>query len=300
MGYLPLPSYKGGASRAGNADLTAQAPERYRGGSTPGHQPMEAPAPSYKGSFAPVKEFLLLRHAPQSHRQRFSPSLSGGALPSTVDSYKGGYGVAGVGKPLQEVPLSYKEPWGSPMRYGLASLPRMDGSPTPTLRGLIEPPLSYKEPWGWKRRYGFISAPRMDGSPTPELRGVIEPPLSYKEPWGRKRRYGFISWLRMDGSPTPTMRGLVELPPSYKEPWKGSCTHPRGLGLWQNPDTGEVYIEHMSDKKRFGTSRYGGKLYGMRSQTYFKYHKPAPPDISMVIPRRSDDPRGGGGDIPAG
>jgi hypothetical protein len=79
------------------------------------------------------------------------------------------------------------------------------------------------------------------------------------------------------------MRGLVELPPSYKEPWKGSCTHPRGLGLWQNPDTGEVYIEHMSDKKRFGTSRYGGKLYGMRSQTYFKYHKPAPPDISEVL-----------------
>ena len=319
MGYLPLPSYKGGASRARNADLTAQAPERYRGGNTPGQQPLEAPAPSYKGSFAPVKEFFLLRHAPQSRRQRFSPSLSGGALPSTVDSYKGGYGVAGVGKPLQEVPLSYREPWGSPLRYGLASLPRMDGSPTPTLRGLIEPPLSYKEPWGRKRRYGFISLPRMDGSPTPKLRGLIEPPPSYKEPWGRKRRYGFISlprmdgsptpklrgliepppsykepWgsrrrygfislPRMDGSPTPTMRGLVELPPSYKEPWRGMCTHPRGLGLWQNPDTGEVYIEHMSDKKRFGTSRYGGKLYGMRSQTYFKYHKPEAPDISEVL-----------------
>ena len=96
--------------------------------------------------------------------------------------------------------------------------------------------------------------------------------MSYKEPWGSPKRYG-------------TFR-FPDLPGGYRG---GSSINPRGIGLWQNPDTGEVYVEHMSDKKRFGTSRYGGKLYGMRSQTYFKYHKPEPePDSELILPREPE------------
>lgn len=185
--------------------------------------------PFYKGSFAPAKAAELARQAPQTHRRRFNGQrLTGKTRCIPVDSYKGGYGVASVGKPLQALPPSYKAPWGSQRRYTGA---------------MLAMPI------------------RMDGSPMP-ARTAMELPMSYKEPWGSQRRYG-KGWSP-SASPKP-YRG-------------GSVTNPKAP--WQNPETGEVYVEHLSDAKRYGNRRYGGKLYAQRSCKHYQAKKPETADIT--------------------
>ncbi|MCD7838413.1 MAG: hypothetical protein LUG65_05840, partial [Clostridiales bacterium] len=291
---LPLPSYNG--FRLSNLRFGAWR--------------LDAPIPSYKGSFAPAKVAELTRQAPQTHRRRFNGQrLTGKTWCIPVDSYRGGYGVAGVGRPRQALPPSYKGPWGGQRRYTgvmLATPIRMDGSPRPT-RTAMELPMSYKEPWGGNRRYTgvrFRLPIRMDGSPTPRSRAVVELPMSYKEPWGSQRRYGKITAIphpfsiRMDGSPVPESKVVVEPPMSYKEPWGsqkrygrgweypplpkayhgGSVTNPKAP--WQDPETGEVYVEHLSDAKRYGNRRYGGKLYAQRSCKHYQAKKPETANIT--------------------
>lgn len=319
--FAAIQRYRGGIAVAGEALIQNLNP----GGSHKrriipavryGFSPKELPAPSYKGGWAAAKPARLGRKAPQSHRFRTPLQYLGSKRWSVpVNSYKGGYGIAGVGKPVQELPLSYRHPWSFKAWYfglkGYHILPiRMDGSPWPDFRyvGFALPP-SYKESWGFRARYlGWrcyhLLPIRMDGSPWPEFRSVgPKLPLSYKEPWGFKLRYCgtknfHILPIHMDGAPCPDFRPVVELPASYKEPWGFKLRYGRGFSWkwtipgagyrggsrtnpvrpWQNPDTGALYIEHMSDRKRYGTSKYGGKLYGQRSPTYFKYHREELPD----------------------
>ncbi|MCD8191030.1 MAG: hypothetical protein LUD78_12590 [Clostridiales bacterium] len=182
---LPLPSYKGGVFAQGPGEVpTTHQPARHTGFRLSnlrfGAWRLDAPIPSYKGSFAPAKAAGLTRQAPQTHRRRFNGQrLTGKTWCIPVDSYKGGYGVAGVGKPLQALPPSYKAPWGSQRCYTgvmLAVPIRMDGSPMPS-RTAMELPMSYKEPWGGSRRYTgvrFRLPIRMDGSQTQQDRAVLE------------------------------------------------------------------------------------------------------------------------------
>lgn len=280
--FAAIESYRGGIATAGEAIIQNLAPgvshkRRIIPAVRYGFSPKELPAPSYKGGWAIAKPARLGRRAPQSHRFRLPWNQLGSKRWSVpVNSYKGGYGVAGVGKPIQELPLSYKEPWGFKARYfgfrGYRLLPiRMDGSPWPEFRHVgPELPPSYKEPWGFKIRYlgrkNFHLLPiHMDGAPHPDFRPVVELPASYKEPWGSKRRFGRgFGWKWT--IPGAGYRG-------------GSKTNP--VRPWQNPDTGEVFVEHMSDKKRYGTSKYGGKLYGQRSQHYYIYHREEVPDYDV-------------------
>jgi hypothetical protein len=273
----PTPSYKGGFSAASAADLSAAAPASHRAPQgllqiRYGQQPFQLPLPSYKGGFSAAKAARVSYHSPQSYRRGFARyRLSGKNWVVPVDSYKGGYSIAGTGRPIQELPRSYREPWGSKRRYGAVPiLPiRMDGSPTPQSQVVVEPPMSYKEPWGSKARYGRITAIptpiRMDGSPVPQSRVVVEPPMSYKESWGSQKRYG------KDKS----------IPAPEKHYYGGSTTNAKAP--WQNPETGEVYMEHLSNAKRYGNSRYGGKLYAPRSCKHFQKKSDTPIEESTLV-----------------
>lgn len=276
--FAALASYKGGFAAAGEADLSSMIPGGHRRPSSliPAvrygiFQPNQ-PAPSYKGGFAAAKPARMVRRAPQSHRFRFpltDPGSKRWSVP--VNSYKGGYGIAGVGRPIQELPMSYKEPWGFKARYygfgGYRILPiRLDGSPWPEFRhAAVELPRSYKEPWGFKLRYYGLAHFRplpihLDGAPQPDFHPIVELPRSYKEPWGLRFRYG---------------KGF---PLQWHIPGVGyqGGSRTRTKMAWQDPETGAIYHEHLSNAKRYGTHRYGGKLYAHRSIKHYQNLAPVP------------------------
>ncbi|MCD7822269.1 MAG: hypothetical protein LUG64_08715, partial [Clostridiales bacterium] len=287
-----LPSYKGGKSSAGSANLKGSLPLSYKEswGSQKRYGKFHFGAflPFYKGGKSAAGEARIpTPHRPKSYEKRKGRrSLGEVRFPLPLPSYKGGKSSASAADLRGTLPNSYKESWGSAKRYGSyrygSAVPHYKGGKSAA--GEARVPTAHRPgSFGGVRRFKSPDSTWRPNLPTPSYKGGASSargaklyttmPTSYRKGKGaageavipvphtpsshsgrRSDPKGMTGWR--PGMPTPSYKGGASSAKAAKLYTTIPASYRRGKGA-----AGEAVVPVPHTPSSHAGRRGGGKQF---------------------------------------